>query len=45
MERQNEGRKFKSEKEGREREKQTVNLLNRSLKIPKDIRLLMGKNV
>lgn len=45
MERQNKGRKLKSEKEGRERDNQTVNLLNRSLKIPKDTRLLMGENV
>jgi len=40
-----EGRKFKSEKERRERDKQAVNLLNRSLKIQQDAILFTGKNV
>ena len=40
-----EGRKFKSEKERRVRDKQAVNLLNRSLKIQQDAILFTGKNV
>lgn len=40
-----EGRKFKSEKERRERDKQAINLFNRSLKIQQDAILFIGKNV
>lgn len=38
-----EGRKFKSGKERRERDKQAINLLNRSLKIQQDAILFIGK--
>lgn len=40
-----EGRKFKNEKERRERDKQAINLLNRSLKIQQDAILFIRKNV